>query len=154
MTKKDQSLALFDEGVQDVETIAEMVGANPTYVATTLMGAGRSIEYQDLYTPSRPRNRYGDDYSGVLRFKNEASARESVQRLEERYRFYREVGDRPGQYQARALALIGYDRAMGLGKTREARIFAEWLRETLEEELMGGAPEAPTLEDLLPPAES
>lgn len=135
MTKKERSLALFDEGILDVETIAEQVGANPTYVASTLMGAGKSVEYNDLYTPSRPKNRYGEDFSGVLRFKDLDAARESVRKLDRRYQSYREVGDRQGQYQARSMALIGYERAMGLRKTREARIFAEWLQETLMQEL-------------------
>ena len=135
MTKKEQSLSLFDDGVRDVETIAERVGANPTYVAGALMGSGRSIEYNDLYTPSRPRNRYGDDFNGVLRFKDEEAARRSVEQLDIRYRFYHAKGDRQGQYQARSLGLIGYERAMGLGKTREARIFGEWLKRTLENEI-------------------
>ena len=135
MTKKDKSLALFEEGVHDVNLIAEKVGANPTYVAHSLINAGKSVDYSDLYTPSRPRNRYGEDYNGVLRFKDPEAARESVRKIDERYRFYRELGDRQGQYHARFLALIGYDRAMGLGKTREARIFAEWMKETLDTEL-------------------
>lgn len=135
MTKKDQSLSLFEEGVQDVPTIAECVGANPTYVAHSLINAGKSVDYADLYTPSRPRNRYGEDYKGILRFKDPDAAKDSVRKINERYRFYRELGDRQGQYHARSLALIGYDRAMGLGKTREAKIFAEWMKQTLDEEL-------------------
>lgn len=135
MTKKERCLTLYDAGLQDVEALANEVGANPTYVATSLIGAGRAVEYQDLYTPSRPRNRYADDFNGVLRFRDEAAARESVRQLDLRYRFYHETGDRQGQYQARSLALIGYERAMGLGKVAEARAFAEWLRDTFSAEL-------------------
>ena len=135
MTKKDQSLALFDEGVQDVDTIAEMVGANPTYVASSLLGAGKSVPYNDLYTPSRPRNRYGDQFSGILRFKDMGAAKESVKQIDLRYRNYRAAGDRQGQYHARALALIGYERAMGLGKVREAKVFGDWIKQTIESEI-------------------
>ncbi|MBW3625385.1 MAG: hypothetical protein KY468_18475 [Armatimonadetes bacterium] len=134
-TKKDRSLALFDEGVQDIPTIAEMVGTNPTYVAHSLINAGKSVDYSDLYTPSRPRNRYGDDFNGVLRFKDLDAAKESVRKIGLRYDFYRDLGDRQGQYHARYVALIGYDRAMGLGKTREAKVFAEWIQGTFDEEL-------------------
>ena len=135
MTKKARTLSLFDEGVQDIGRLAEMVDASPTYVASSLIGAGRSVDYRDLYTPSRPQNRYGADFNGVLRFRDEASARESVRQLDIRYRFYEGTGDRQGQYHARSMALIGYERAIGLGKTQEARIFADWLQSTLNEEL-------------------
>jgi hypothetical protein len=143
MTKKDQSLSLFEEGLQDVDRIAERVGANPTYVASALMSAGKAVDYVDLYTPSRPRNRYGEDFNGVLRFKDLNAAKESVRRIDQRYRFYRDLNDRQGQYHARSVALIGYDRAMGLGKTREARAFAEWIRQTMEGELAIGPEHAP-----------
>jgi hypothetical protein len=136
MTKKEQSLSLFDEGVRDVEAIAERIGANPTYIANTLIGSGRSIDYSDLYTSSRPRNRYGDDFNGILRFKDMDATRECVRQLNVRYQFYRETGDRQGQYQARSIALMGYERAMGLGKVREAQLFADWLTQTLQHEVM------------------
>lgn len=149
MTKKDQSLALYEEGLQDVNRIAERVGSNPTYVAQSLISAGKSVGYTDLYTSSRPRNQYGEDFNGVLRFKDPEVARESVRRIDERYRFYRERGDRQGQYHARSMALIGYDRAMGLGKTREAKLFADWIQGTLAEELSSGPKPPPTLFDAM-----
>jgi hypothetical protein len=143
MSKKERSLSLFDEGLKDVEAIAAAIDSNPTYVASALMQAGRSVDYADLYTPSRPKNRYGENFNGVLRFKDEEAARESVRQLDVRYQFYLEIGDRQGQYQARSLGLIGYERAMGLGKVKEARLFADWLRQTLDRELAARLSDAP-----------
>src|SRR5947209_2668420 len=102
MTKKERCLTLFDEGLQDVEALADRVGTHPTYVANSLMESGRSVDYVDLYTRSRPKNRYGESFNGVLRFKDEDAARESVRRLDDRFNFYRSRGDRQGQYQARS----------------------------------------------------
>ena len=99
------------------------------------MESGRSVDYVDLYTRSRPKNRYGADFNGILRFKDEQAATESVRRLNDRCIHYRKKGDRQGIYQARSLALIGYERAMGLGKIREAAILGEWLAASLAQEV-------------------
>jgi hypothetical protein len=71
---------------------------------------------------------YAKQLQGVLRFKDVEAARASVQRIDQMYRAFEQQRDRRGQHQAQLLALIGKNRAEGIGKYDEARLFADWLK--------------------------
>jgi hypothetical protein len=126
MTKKHLALALHAAG-STVEAIAQALDTSPSYVANVIAAAGQTPDYQDLYVSTAALHGYAKRFQGILRFKDVASARESVQRIDAMYRAFTQQGDRRGQHQAQLLALIGKNRAEGIGKYAEARIFAEWL---------------------------
>jgi hypothetical protein len=135
VTKKERIIKLYDRGL-DVESIAEALATNPSYVANTLIISGRSVDYEDLYTSTSGRA-YSPEarrLAGVLKFKDVPAARESVRRLSEAFQEFRREGNKNGQHRAQMLALIGKNRAEGSGKTEEASIFRDWLISTLTQE--------------------
>jgi hypothetical protein len=131
ITKKDLALSLHAAG-RTVEEIAEALQCTPSYVANTLIASGKSSDYSDLYTNSAAQNAYARQFAGVLRFKNVTVAQESVQRIDALFHQFGQAHDRRGQHQAQLMALIGKNRAEGIGKMAEARVFAEWLLSHLD----------------------
>ncbi len=125
-TKKDQAIEWFDQGLP-VEEIAARLECAPTYVANVLIESGRAPEYVDLYTHTGPQNEYARQLQGVLRFRTPEAARESLQRMDSLYQEYQAQGDLRGQHQVQLLALIGRNRAEGIGKYEAADLFTEWL---------------------------
>jgi hypothetical protein len=130
ITKKELALRMYRKGMS-VDAIAEVLHSDPSYVANALIEQGFAPEYMDLYTTTGPQNRYAALLAGVLKFKDVEAARESVRRLEALHRHFREQRDRRGMHQCEVLALTGKNRAEGIGKLEEARVFAEWLRSHL-----------------------
>ncbi len=126
MSKRQLARELYGQGLR-VDTIAELLETDPAYVANSLIDAGYTPEYVDLYTHTGPQNRYARQLAGVLRFKDLEAARQSVARIDEIYHQFEEARDRRGQHQTQLLALTGKNRAEGIGKFQEARLFAEWL---------------------------
>jgi hypothetical protein len=126
MTKKSLALALHAAG-HSVEAIAQALDTSPSYVANVVAAAGQTPDYHDLYVSTAALNGYAKQFQGILCFKDMASARELVQRIDAMYQAFAQQRDRRGQHQAQLLALIGKNRAEGLGKYEEARIFAAWL---------------------------
>ncbi|MFN2483146.1 MAG: hypothetical protein ABR554_16940 [Pyrinomonadaceae bacterium] len=147
VSKKDQILSLFMSGITEVEDLAMITGSRPSYVGATLQDAGLKTGYFDLYTSSsHPMNVYSKFFAGQLGFKDEETARSSVEVLERLYGQFGLTGDRAGQHHALAMALTMYDRARWTGKAAEANIFRDWLMENLleatESEGDGGDEEA------------
>jgi hypothetical protein len=133
MSKRQLSRELYEQGLR-VDAISELLDTDPAYVANSLIAAGHAPAYVDLYTHIGPQNRYAGMLAGVLRFKDLAAARESVARIDALFHQFEEARDRRGQHQAQLLALTGKNRAEGLGKRQEARLFADWLIEHLSVE--------------------
>jgi len=132
-TKKQRILDLHAAGITDIVELARRVQTTTSYVAAVLTEAGLLRGYYDLYTTSaRPMNYYGRLFQGILSFKNEASALDSVERIDKLYHYFEEQGDRAGQHHAMLVALTGRNRALGIGKVDEARIFSRWLIEHLQ----------------------
>ncbi len=131
LTKKDLALSLHAAG-RTVEEIAKALNCAPSYVANVLIASGKSSDYSDLYTSSVAQNAYARMFNGVLRFKNVEAARESVARIDELFHMFEHERDRRGQHQAQLMALIGKNRAEGIGKLAEAQIFREWLLSHLD----------------------
>ena len=125
-TKKELAISLHTSG-HNVEEIAQTLECSPSYVANALIASGEPSEYSDLYTSSVAQNAYARMFRGVLRFKDLLAARESVERIDALYHRFEQANGRRGQHQAQLMALIGKNRAEGIGKLAEARIFAEWL---------------------------
>jgi len=125
-TKKEQAVALYDQGLP-VEEIAARLATSPTYVANVLIESGRAPEYVDLYTHTGPQNPYARRLAGVLRFRTVEVARESIRQMDEIYHEYEARGDLRGQHQVQLLALIGRNRAEGIGKYEAADLFTDWL---------------------------
>ena len=126
LTKKDLAMSMSASG-RSVEDIAQTLKCSPSYVANILAASGKSSDYSDLYTSSVVQNAYARMFSGVLRFKNVEAARESVSRIDELFHQFAAERDRRGQHQAQLMALIGKNRAEGIGKSAEAKIFLDWL---------------------------
>ena len=131
MTKKTLALSLHQAG-RSVEEIARALETHPSYVANVLAAAGKSSDYNDLYVSTVAQSGYAQQFRGVLRFKDIESARESVSKIDELYHHFETTQDRRGQHQAQLTALIGKNRAEGIGKYAEAQLFADWLVSHLE----------------------
>ena len=127
-SKKEQILALYEQGTTDIAEIVRKISARPSYVAQVLQSAGHLNGYFDLYTTTaREQNVYTRFFRNVLSFKSVAAARESVEKIDRLYNYFERLGDRAGQHQAMVLALTGKNRARWSGKQEEAEIFSEWL---------------------------
>lgn len=126
MSKKDLAIGMYEKGLR-VEAIAELLHTDPSYVANALIDRGYTPEYVDLYTSTGPQNRYASRLAGVLRFKDVAAAKASVETIEALYQEFEAVRDRRGMHQCEVLALTGKNRAEGIGKWDEAQVFADWL---------------------------
>jgi hypothetical protein len=127
MTKKSLALSLYATGYT-VEAIAQALKTSPSYIANVVAAAGRTPDYQDLYVSTAALSGYAKQFQGVLRFKDVKAAHTSVQRIDDMYRTFAQQGDRRGQHHAQLLALIGKNRAEGIGKYDEAQVFADWLK--------------------------
>jgi hypothetical protein len=153
VNKKDQILALFTSGIGEVEDLAMITGSRPSYVGSILQEAGLKSGYFDLYTStSHPMNVYSKFFAGKLGFKDEETARASLELIDRLYRQFEFAGDRAGQHHALTMALTMYNRARWTGKSTEAAIFREWLLASLNEFDAGDATETELEEesDMLP----
>lgn len=136
-SKKDMILSLFDNGTTEIETIAAISGAKPSYVGSVLHQAGLIDNYFDLYTSTNyPMNVYSKHFRGKLGFKDVETARASVGNLEQAHRFFEKNGDRAGQHHALEMGLTMFNRARWTGKTEEAEHYRRWLAEKLSQPLV------------------
>ena len=133
-SRKEQIISLALSGMGEVEDIAVITGARPSYVASVLQEAGLQTGYFDLYTStSQPQNIYSKFFAGKLGFKDVETAAESVALIDRLYRQFEFAGDRAGQHHALTMALTMFDRARWTGKSREAGVFLNWLTARLGE---------------------
>jgi hypothetical protein len=133
-SKKDQIISLFLSGMGEVEDIAVITGARPSYVGSVLQEAGLHSGYFDLYTSTaHQQNIYSKFFANKLGFKDEETAHESVELIDRLYRQFEFAGDRAGQHHALAMALTMFDRARWTNKGREAEVFLHWLMGRLNE---------------------
>jgi hypothetical protein len=145
VSKKDQVLSLYRSGITDVTDLAAITVTRPSYVASVLHEAEGLPSYFDLYTStSQPMNIYSKHFAGKLGFRDETSARESVEVIDNLYRQFELVGDRAGQHHALLMALTMFDRARWIGKDAEAEVFRAWLRDRLDEAAPPVRVEVPT----------
>jgi hypothetical protein len=134
VSRKDQILALYLSGMTEIEDLAIITGARPSYVGSVLQESGLAKGYFDLYTSSaHPMNVYSKFFAGKLGFKDEEKARQSVETIDQLYRQFELAGDRAGQHHALQMALVMFDRARWTGKGREADIFRQWMLAKLNE---------------------
>lgn len=134
VTKKDQIIALYLSGLRDVEDLAVMVDARPSYVGSVLQDAGLTGEYFDLYTSTaHPMNVYSKFFAGRLGFKDVETARESVALIDRMHHRFAVARDRAGQHHALMMAMTMFNRARWTGKRAESEIYRQWLLEQLTE---------------------
>src|ERR671927_1146746 len=134
ISKKDQIISLYTSGIGEVEDLAMITGARPSYVASVLQESGLMTGYFDLYTTStHPMNVYSKFFAKRLGFKDEETARASVDIIDRLYRQFGLARDRAGQHHALTMALVMFDRARWTGKGREADIFRQWLMARIDE---------------------
>lgn len=126
LTKRDLARSLHASG-RTVEEIAGTLEAPPAVVAGWL-----EIPGDDLYTSAVAQNDYARMFAGVLRFRTVEAATESVARIDALWREFVEARDVRGMHQAQLMALIGKNRAEGIGHMEEARLFRDWLINHLE----------------------
>jgi len=139
-SKKEAILSLYNSGTTEIEAIAAVSGAKPSYVGTVLHQAGLIDNYFDLYTSTNyPMNIYSKHFRGKLGFKDVLTAQRSVRNLEEAYRYFANEQDRAGQHHALEMALTMLDRARWTGKLEEAEIYRRWLVGKLNQPLTTNA---------------
>ena len=128
VTKKEQIVELFTSGVTSIAQVAKITDASLSYVSSVLQDAGLLTGYFDLYTTTaNPMNVYSRRFVNKLGFRNEETARRSVQELDAAYQQFELERDRAGQHHTLEMALIMFDRARWTAKPREAQIFRDWL---------------------------
>src|SRR5438270_13357214 len=110
LTKKELAAGMYDKGIR-VETIAELLHTDPSYVANALIERGIAPSYVDLYTSTGPQNRYAALLAGALRFRDVEAATASVERINALYEQLEVNRDRRGMHQCQGLALHGQHRA-------------------------------------------
>jgi hypothetical protein len=136
-SKKEMILSLFENGTTEIETIAAISGAKPSYVGSVLHQAGLISNYFDLYTSTNyPMNVYSKHFRGKLGFKTVERARQSVRNLEESYRYFERNQDRTGQHHTLEMGLMMLDRARWTGKLEEAEVYRLWLVNKLSSSLI------------------
>jgi hypothetical protein len=134
VSRKDQILALYLSGMNEIEDLAIITGARPSYVGSVLQESGLVKGYFDLYTSTaHPMNVYSKFFANKLGFKDEETAKESVDLIDRLYRQFEYAQDRAGQHHALSMALVMFDRARWTGKGREADIFRQWMLARLNE---------------------
>jgi hypothetical protein len=136
-SKKDMILSLYDSGTTEIEAIAAVSGAKPSYVGSVLHQAGLIDNYFDLYTSTNyPMNIYSKHFRGKLGFKDVLTAQRSVRNLEQSYNYFANQQDRAGQHHTLEMALTMLDRARWTGKLEEAEVYRRWLVEKLNKPLI------------------
>ena len=132
VSRKDQIISLFLSGINEIEDLAIITGARPSYVSSVLQSENLMSGYFDLYTSTaHPMNVYSKFFANKLGFKDEETARESIELIDRLHEQFAFAGDRAGQHHALTMALTMFDRARWTGKPAEAEIFREWLMEQL-----------------------
>jgi len=127
-SKKDMILSLYNSGVTEIETIAAVSGARPSYVGAVLHREGLVDNYFDLYTSTGyPMNIYSKHFRGKLGFKDVETAERGVKTLENGYQYFSRILDRAGQHHTLELGLTMLDRARWTGKMEEAEVYRRWL---------------------------
>ena len=127
-SKKDMILSLYNSGTTEIESIAAISGAKPSYVGSVLQREGLIDNYFDLYTSTaHPMNIYSKHFRGKLGFRDVLTAHRSVRNLEESYRYFAGNQDRAGQHHSLEMALTMLDRARWTGKLEEAEVYRGWL---------------------------
>ncbi|MEK7723824.1 MAG: hypothetical protein AAB336_05715 [Acidobacteriota bacterium] len=135
-SKKEMILSLFKQGTKEIEKIATISGASPSYVGSVLQKEGLINNYFDLYTSTGyPMNVYTKYFRGKLGFKDVATAEKSVHTLEQAYRYFSNSQDRAGQHHTLEMGLTMMNRARWTGKTEEAEVYRRWLVEKLSQPL-------------------
>lgn len=136
-SKKDMILSLYNSGTTEVEAIAAISGAKPSYVGSVLQREGLIDNYFDLYTSTNhPMNVYSKHFRGKLGFRDVLTAQRSIRNLEESYRYFANQQDRAGQHHTLEMALTMLDRARWTGKLEEAEIYRRWLVGKLSQPLI------------------
>ena len=134
VSRKDQIIALYLSGMNEIEDLAIITGARPSYVGSVLQESGLVKGYFDLYTSTaHPMNVYSKFFANKLGFKDEETARESVELIDKLYSQFEYAQDRAGQHHALSMALVMFDRARWTGKGQEAEIFRQWMLKQLNE---------------------
>jgi hypothetical protein len=134
VSKKDQIISLYLAGITEVDDLAMITKSRPSYVAAVLQEAELLSGYFDLYTTSaHPMNVYSKFFAKRLGYKDEETAKHSVELIDNYHRQFELAGDRAGQHHALLMALMMFDRARWTNKEREADIFRRWLVDRLSE---------------------
>lgn len=137
-SKKDMILSLYNAGTTEIEAIAAISGAKPSYVGSVLHQAGLIDNYFDLYTSTNyPMNIYSKHFRGKLGFRDVLTAQRSVRNLEHSYVYFANQQDRAGQHHTLEMALTMLDRARWTGKLEEAEIYRRWLVGKLSQPFVG-----------------
>ncbi len=139
-SKKEMILSLFNQGTTEIESIAAISGAKPSYVGSVLQKEGLIDNYFDLYTSTAyPMNIYSKHFRGKLGFKNVETSQRGAETLEQAYRYYEKMQDRAGQHHALEMGLTMLDRARWTGKLEEAEVYRRWLVGKLSKPLVENA---------------
>src|SRR5918912_4247486 len=105
VSRKDQIIALYLSGMNEIEDLAIITGARPSYVGSVLQESGLIKNYFDLYTSTaHPMNVYSKFFANKLGFKDMEAARESIEVIDRLYRQFEFAKDRARQHHALSMA--------------------------------------------------
>ncbi|HEY0658003.1 MAG TPA: hypothetical protein VGD05_06000 [Pyrinomonadaceae bacterium] len=139
-SKKEMILSLYNSGTTEIESIAAISGAKPSYVGSVLQKEGLIDNYFDLYTSTAyPMNIYSKHFRGKLGFKDVQTAERGTHTLEQAYRYFDKVQDRAGQHHTLEMGLTMLDRARWTGKLEEAEVYRRWIVGKLSKPLVDNA---------------
>ena len=122
-SKKEMILSLFNAGTTEVESIAAISGAKPSYVGSVLQKEGLIDNYFDLYTSTAHPMNYSKHFRGRARFKDVSTAERGHSKLGAAY-LTETVQDRAGQHHASKWACDADARVDG--KTRRSGSVCCW----------------------------
>src|SRR3954468_20451217 len=95
VSRKDQIIALYLSGMNEIEDLAMITGSRPSYVGSILQESGLMKGYFDLYTSTaHPMNVYSKFFANKLGFKDIEAARESIEIIDRLYRQFEFAKDR------------------------------------------------------------
>lgn len=134
----EQDIRRLQSGVR--RRLANSGGTSLSYIASVLREAGIAVDYQDHFSDPAMEEPYASRLKGALQFRDLVSAEQSLRKLDEIYREYREASDREGMSLVRSVVIKGKERAASLArnpridprKRQEKQEIAQWFHVWLE----------------------
>jgi hypothetical protein len=95
---------------------------SPSYIANVLVKAGKDVQYKDILVKTKPPDKYEKELEGLLQFKDLKEAEETIQRMCELEKQFKQKDDRAGLEYLRQLAEKGYKRCLMIAKNEKVEI--------------------------------
>lgn len=90
-----------------------------SYIANVLLEAGKEVHYKDLMVKSQPPEQYKEELENLLQFKDFSQAEQTLRRMTELQRQFKQSGQREGLKYLRQLAEKGHKRCLMIAKNEK-----------------------------------